>query len=271
MIDFDLSGLTVRMTGLPAARERRLAEEWAPFAAPPTARPWLDVRIDVVAGGSRPRGADAKSMTGGVVDGAAKWAMIGAGAHVPRDGPVEIRIEDAAAEFSLFAVINLMHAAIAWRLPAIGGLMLHAAAAVVDGRAFVLVGAEASGKTTWSRLARAAGARVLSDDIVLVAPSAGGFEALGSPLRAKDFGGGAPGRWPVAAILLPSHGAAAALEPASALRAQAALTANLPFVSDDPGRLVEAGTVVGRLAGTVPARTLVFTREDGGFDLLRAV
>jgi hypothetical protein len=112
---------------------------------------------------------------------------------------------------------------------------------------------------------------VLSDDLVVVVRDpAGRALALSTPFRSAQHGNMPAGRWPVAAFLLPEHGRAPALETVSALATQARLTANLPFVVDAMGRDSRLSEVVGRLAASAPARTLVFARDPSFVPLLRA-
>ena len=92
------------------------------------------------------------------------------------------------------------------RFPAEGGLLVHAAGVVVDGRAFLLTGPSGAGKTTWARACAAAGLPVLSDDVVLLHADLERPCALGSPLRARDFPAPGRGRWPLAGLLLARHG-----------------------------------------------------------------
>ena len=160
-----------------------------------------------------------------------------------------------------WGLVNLVTAALAWRLAGRGGGILHAAGIVIDGRAFVLIGAEGSGKSTFARVATAAGAGVISDDQVVVARSPRGLEAVGAPVRNRDASTLSRGRWPVAAFLLPRHGTPAAVAPAARLDLAARLAANLLYVSGE-GPLDE-------LASGVPALWLTFAPEPSFVDRLR--
>ena len=152
-----------------------------------------------------------------------------------------------------------------------GGAMLHAAGIVLEGRAFVLIGAEGSGKTTWTLRAREAGADVLSDDIVVVTRSASGaFEALSTPFRSAQYGTLLAGRWPIAALLLPEHGAPARLRPVPGLALRARLFANLPFVVEALATDTRVADVMDALATSVPARTLTFSPDPSFVPWLRA-
>jgi hypothetical protein len=67
-----------------------------------------------------------------------------------------------------------------------GGVMLHAAGVVVDGRALVFCGPSGCGKTTIARLAGRR--RVLSDETTALRPSGDGWRACATPF----FGEGGP-------------------------------------------------------------------------------
>ena len=266
---FDLSGLRLSLRGLPDPLGLRIEEDWAPFLARGTEDLFLDVEVEAEVEGDDPGPFDPKSMTAAFDASTARYHMKEGSAEVPLGGPARVRLLRSTGEKQYFALVNLVCAALAWRLPSRGGALLHAAGIVLEGRAFVLVGPEGSGKTTWAALARSAGARVLSDDIVLVEAGPGGAQALGSPFRAREFGPMRPGRWPLAAILFIAHGSASALAPVPHLLARARLTANLPFVAEAMGSDERSAKVVDSLVAAVPVRTLTFARDPSFLDLLR--
>jgi hypothetical protein len=265
---FDLSGLILRVRGLPESHRRRLEESWSAFLIRDSREPFLEIQVqaegEVEDDGTSFSPKEMKSAFHGTT---ASYRMQEGSAEVPLQGIVRIRLEPTTSQRQYFTFINFVTAALAWRLPSRGGALLHAAAIVVGDRAFALVGPEASGKTTWARVAREAGERVLSDDIVVVEPGPGGrIETLATPFRSKT----GPGRWPLAAVLLPEHGARPSLQEVSLLQRRARIGANLPFFAEawtvDPRveRLVET------LADAVPFRRLTFAIEPSFLDLLRS-
>ena len=164
---------------------------------------------------------------------------------------------------------NLLRASLAWALPGRGGALLHAAGIALDGRAFVLVGPSGSGKTTWARVAGEAGAVVLSDDLVMVDGIGPRLEALGAPFRSTLRLPLAAGRWPLAAILFPRHGARPSFEPCSALLAKARVTANLTFIADAVERDERVAGVIERLTSQVACADLAFAPDPSFLNLLR--
>jgi hypothetical protein len=62
-----------------------------------------------------------------------------------------------------------------------GGLILHAAVAVKDGKAFVFAGRSGAGKSTLSALCFRSGWRILNDDRAMVFRRGGAFRVAGTP------------------------------------------------------------------------------------------
>ena len=262
-LDFDFSGFGLRVAGEDPVLDA-LRDLWMPFASP-VARPVLEVRVERGEGELRP----ARRLEAGLEEtrgaGGRRLARV-EGSIDLRDGEgAVLRLPGGDPARRLWGSINLLIAALGGALPARGGLLLHGAAALVDGRVFLLTGESGAGKTTWARACAAAGLPVLSDDQVLVDVAAEPPQALGSPLRARDFAAPGRGRWPLAAVLLPRHGAPA-LAAASALRANAVLQANALFA---PARDPHVGDLVHRLAARVPVRELTFAPDASFVPLLR--
>jgi len=78
-----------------------------------------------------------------------------------------------------------------------------------------------------------------------------------------------PGRWPLAAVLLPRFASETRWSVASRLLASARLTANLPFVEATPARDEVRSSIVERLFGRVECLELAFRRDAGFLELLR--
>jgi hypothetical protein len=190
-------------------------------------------------------------------------------ARLSADGSARFDLAPAADTARFYALVNLLLASIAWLAPRHDCLLLHAAGAIFDRRAFLLIGSENAGKTTWAALSRQAGAAVISDDVVLVSVRDDGSEAMGTPFREPADGPCGPGRWPIAAMLLPVHGGTPALQAVPALLAQARIAANIPFINERIGVDPAVDAAVERLASAVPFRSLTFARDTGFVPLLR--
>ena len=167
-----------------------------------------------------------------------------------------------------WGLVNLTCAAVGWRLASRGGGAVHAAGVLIEDEAYLLIGPSGCGKTTWSKTAAAAGLPVLSDDCVLLDGIEGRLVALGSPFRSKDFPSPGPGRWPVAAILLPAHADEPSVEPVSRLMLEARIAANLLFSSHASEGAAQA---VSAIASGATARTLSFRPDASWIPLVKSL
>ena len=269
-IHLDLSGPTLRLAGLSEAVLGRLEQEWKRFVVGPVADPFLSVRVSVARRPFDPGVFEPKRMRSRFEPARAHFSMNGGEIDVDDRGRARVELAEGLAANEYHTLMNLLRAGLAWRLPQRGAALLHAAGLIVDDRAFLLVGAEGSGKSTWARLGVEAGARALSDDLVLVERGGSGMEALGAPFRSTHLADYRPGRWPLAAILFPRHGEPVEWVACGALAAQARIAANLPFVSSALEQDARVAAVVERLARTVPCRELTFRPDASFLELLRA-
>lgn len=156
-------------------------------------------------------------------------------------------------------VENVLRPLVARRLLATGGLLVHSAAVVVDGRGFLFAAPSGGGKSTIASLALAAGHDVLSDDLNAV---------VGSELRPLPFTGDlardvlrtTPA--PLYAIVALEKGSDDSVRELSKGEAGALLVRSAPYVNRDPA-LGEA--LLDRAHGLArTARTIVLTfRRDG--------
>ena len=267
---FDLSGLLVRFRGLDDGLARAVASQWAPFVSKARASAWLDVEVaplDVVIATDRPM---RKSIEGEVENGAGWFRSDEGEITIGADGPARVRLGRGDDGWRYWGLVNLISAALAVRLPSRPGALLHAAGIVLDGRAFLLIGPEGAGKSTWARTAREGGAQVISDDAVLVDGIEGELLLLGSPVRSHEASSLGPGRWPVAAVLHARRGSEARLEPVDRLSVEAVVSANLPFLSTAWGRDPRIDSLVPFLATAAPHRALTFAPDPSFVKVLRA-
>ena len=266
----DLSGLVVRFRGLDDALAGALASGWAPFIASASAPPWLDVEVHpsdrTIATGRVMR----PSLTGDVKDGAARFWSDEGEITIDAAGSARVSLGRGDDSWRFWGLVNLIAAALAVRLPSRPGAVLHAAGIVLDERAFLLIGPEGSGKSTFASAAREGGARVISDDTVLVDNGPDGLALLGSPIRAHEATDPGPGRWPVAAALHARRGGEARLDPVGRLAVETLLAANLPFLASGWGRDARLDALVPFLAGATPFRLLTFPPDPSFLDVLRS-
>jgi len=269
-VRLNFSSVHIRVQGMTRESADRMLDEWRPFVTDAAAEPFLNLQVSFVDGRVDPGPFRPKLMSSAFESDAARFSMSGGEVEVDGTGRAALTLARGLGTREYFTLMNLLRAALAWRLPQRGAALLHAAGIVVERGAFLLVGSEGSGKSTWAALGERAGARVLSDDLVLVDGGGALLEALGSPFRSTHRAEYRPGRWPVRAILFPRHGDSPAWTPCDGMLARARLAANLPFVSSAIERDPRVAAVVERLATAVPCRELTFGMDPAFVDLLRS-
>jgi hypothetical protein len=157
---------------------------------------------------------------------------------------------------------NFLRALYAWLCLERQALLLHAAAVVRDGGAYVFFGNSGSGKTTVAELSSQY--QVLSDDLTIVARAEGAYWVHGIPFRGASFD------VPLSKVRVPLRGVFRLIKSdrhrANGLRqsqAVAGLLTCLPFVGEHPPNYERAMAICLDLVQHVPAKTLHFCRDKG--------
>jgi hypothetical protein len=268
-LSVSLSGVGIRLSGSSEALAEEVRRQWSAYLMESVDRPVLSVEVGYhdqprQLGPFRPFliRSELSADRG-------RFGLPEGQVEVRHDGLATVELAPNLGNREFPTLHNLVRAALAWRLPDQGGLLVHAAGVVVEGRAYILVGPGGSGKSTFARLCEEAGCRVVSDDLVLVDGHRGPFELLGSPFHSTHRAAFVPGRWPLQAVLLPRHGQPPSWSPSPPLLAKACLTANLPFIAAGIEHDRRVNSLVDRI--TTDLACLDFTYGlDGGFvDLLR--
>lgn len=151
-----------------------------------------------------------------------------------------------------------------------GGLLLHAAGVVRNGRAFLFIGPSGSGKTTVAGFA-GQNDRLLNDDLVLLRPHAGRWVAWATPFSRPPSASLQPLSAPVAAIFRLVQSRDVFAQPLDPARAVAELVAGAPVICADPLRssaLLDRCTLIAR---QVPCYALHFRREPSFWDVVERV
>ncbi len=153
-----------------------LADDWRDFqtSEPPRTRIELELTPAVT------RAADWRPLLPDVnrtADGALAIAGDDFQARVEPDRRFA-RVISPPERFPVEAVVRVL---LADFLLAREGLLLHSVGVGLDGRAAVFVGQSGAGKTTLGGLCRQAGLFCLSDELVAIVPTGGGYRAFGTP------------------------------------------------------------------------------------------
>lgn len=178
---------------------------------------------------------------------------------------LDIAVADEQAFATIDVLENCLRILSAYMALARGGLVMHSAGLVIDGRSWLFIGRSNAGKTTLSRKAHAAGHRVLSDDLNLVLPRAQGFDAHRVPFTG-EFGRtlsdqGLSPSYPLSAIGVLTQKDGLTFEPMPRSSALASLLACSPFANDDERVWDDLTDVLDALMGHVPVFCLGSARS----------
>jgi hypothetical protein len=199
-------------------------------------------------------------------------------ASIPTDSLSDLASLGIAREDELAeprVVENFLRVLAAHHALQLGGAILHSAGLVFDEQAYIFVGRSGAGKTTLTRKAHEYGATVLSDDINLVLPHAGGYHAYAVPFTG-EFGqtldhAAAAVSYPVAAIVLLEQADHLAAHCPGSANAVARLMVGSPFVNNDEhetNRLLEN---LIAMVGQLPVVQLLNRREDKVSDIMDTI
>ena len=112
-----------------------------------------------------------------------RWVLERGDFHAELDPEFETRVTSAqtANPYAIDAAFRILHSLLLARQ---GGLLVHAASAVRNGRAFLFAGVSGAGKTTISRLAPP-DATLLTDEISYLRREGEGYVAYGTPFAGE--------------------------------------------------------------------------------------
>lgn len=148
-----------------------------------------------------------------------------------------------------------------------GGLVLHAASVLRNGRGYLFAGRSGAGKSTVARHGGLAGA-VLSDEISLARPSADGYRVYGTPFWGELAGSGENIAASLAQICLLEQSPQNRLEPLRRTEALRALLRCVLFFARDSENTRGIFRAVERLVAAVPVARLHFRPTEEFWSLL---
>lgn len=170
--------------------------------------------------------------------------------------------------YSIDAALRIIHSVILARE---GGLLVHAASAVRNGKAFLFAGVSGSGKTTFSRLAPA-DATLLTDEISYLRFNGGsngrGYVAYGTPFAGELAKVGENVQAPLAALYLLQKGPENSIEPVRVSEAARMLLENVLFFAHDPELVGLVFESACELVRHVPVYRLTFVPDQRVWELI---
>lgn len=174
-------------------------------------------------------------------------------------------IRQIASPYTIDAVLRIVHTL---ALAKQGGLLLHAASAIRNGKAFVFVGVSGAGKTTISRLAPR-DVTLLTDEISYVRKTSSGYVAFGTPFTGELAKLGENVSAPLAAIYLLAQGAENKIEPVATGDAVRSLLANVLFFAEEPELVRQVFQSACDLSNRVPVSRLTFVPDSRVWEMIR--
>lgn len=174
------------------------------------------------------------------------------------------RVRQSRNPHSIDAVLRIVHSLV---LAHKGGLLLHSASAVRNGKAFLFAGVSGAGKTTISRLAPA-DATLLTDEISYVRRQGDAYTAFGTPFTGELAKLGENVSAPVAALYLLAQGTENRIEPVSPVEAFRSLLANVLFFAEDQDLVQSVFGVAFDFVHRVPISRLTFLPDNRVWELI---
>jgi hypothetical protein len=174
------------------------------------------------------------------------------------------RIRQSENPYSIDSVLRIVHTL---ALAREGGFLMHAASALVNGRAFLFAGVSGAGKTTISRLAPPH-ATLLSDEISYVRRRSDGYNAYGTPFAGELARSGENVAAPLAAVYLLEKGTENHIAAVPEAEAARAVLANVLFFAADAELVQAVFRAALDLVERVPVRRLTFAPDARVWDLI---
>jgi len=220
----------------------------------PSAKSVFDLDVEIVppgtlAGSIDPDGDLSVSFKG------ERWIIQRGDFHAELDPALRRgRIRQTASPYAIDAAFRILHSLLLARQ---GGLLVHAASVVRNGRAFLFAGISGAGKTTISRLAPPDVA-LLTDEISYLRRDGDGYIAFGTPFAGELGRPGENLRAPLAALYLLAHGPENRIDPVSDADATRALLRCVLFFAHDPHLIGQVFDSACELVQRVPVQKLTF-------------
>jgi len=174
------------------------------------------------------------------------------------------RVLQTPNPYSIDTTLRIIHSLILARE---GGLLVHAASVVRDGKAFLFAGVSGAGKTTISRLVPD-DATLLTDEISYLRSNGHGYVAYGTPFAGELAKAGENVRAPLVAVYFLGKGPENRIEPVCASEAARMLLENVLFFADDAELVSQVFETACELVGRVPVHRLTFFPDERVWELI---
>lgn len=168
----------------------------------------------------------------------------------------------AFAEPDEFSVDSFFRIAYSLALADAGGLLIHAASLIREGKGYLFCGPSGSGKSTVARLSP--DATLLSDELSIVRIEDGRARCYGTPFWGELARGGENRSAPLVGIYCLHKGSRHAVEPLTPRRALERLLPNVMFFAKEPELTAQILGISAGLVEAVPCFDLSF-RPDPAF------
>lgn len=269
MITLDLATWQLRLECHPAALADAVATRYAPFAT--TAPPHVTAHVTLAvapSAGSGPTLRHHAWLDGRLTLDGGNITLAGPGFSGRFDldsGQATLALRSTTPLEDVELFVRTVYAWLAFHG---GGLLIHAAGVLADGRVHLFTGPSGSGKSTVALLSP--DHVILNDDLILLRPQADGWTAYGTPFwnATAVARAGQTAHGPVAAIYRLVQDRDVYLEPLSRAAAAAELAANCPVINGDPARLPGLLARCQALAQAVPVQRLHFRKDASFWELL---
>ena len=173
-------------------------------------------------------------------------------------------IKQSLNPYSIDSALRILHSLVLARE---GGLLVHAASGVRNGKAFLFAGVSEAGKTTISRLAPP-DVTLLTDEISYLRRNGHGYVAYGTPFAGELGKVGENIQAPLGAIYLLRKGTENRIEPLDAGDATRALLQNVLFFAHDPELVSMVFESACELVREMPVRRLTFFPDTRVWELI---
>jgi len=181
-----------------------------------------------------------------------------------KTGKGQLRLSSAQPVEDIDYYLRVVFALLAHKM---GGILMHTAGIVRDGRTHLLFGHSGSGKTTACRVS-AKQYTILNDDLVLLMPHNQDWLAFGTPFwnptQIKPSNLSAP----IAGMYLLRQAPKVSIRDLPAGQATAALLSNVPVIPQDPIRSLKLLDTLKKIQSQIPVFELSFLPDNSFWNVI---